>query len=250
MEEKLKSAMDIGEEMLISGAEIHRVEDSINRILKSLGALRVDVFIITTSMMCSVTTPEGRVITQTRRISASGTDFDKLHKLNSLSRAICEGRVAPEDINRELEMIKPARTYPLWVEFICYAIIAGSFTMFFGGDVLQAIISLTIGIIIRVVIIVSDNTVKNRIFSKFIASFIATALAYLSVKIGLTNNPETIIIGNIMVLIPGIGLTNSLRDIFTGDSITGILRALEAMLVALAIAAGFFVFASISGGAV
>ena len=53
-----------------------------------------------------------------------------------------------------------------------------------------------------------------------------------------------------MVLIPGIGLTNSLRDIFTGDSITGILRGLEAMLVALAIAAGFFVFVAVFGGAV
>ena len=250
MEQKLKSAMDIGEEMLISGAEIHRVEDSINRILKALGAARVDVFIITTSMIASVTTSDGRVITQTRRINSLGTDFDKLHKLNALSRGICEGKIAPEEIDAELEKIKPSKVYPLWVEFICYAFIAGAFTMFFGGDWIQAVASLIIGVITRVVLLVSDNTVKNKVFSKFAASFIATALSYLAVRIGMVGGHDEIIIGNIMVLIPGIGLTNSLRDLFTGDSITGILRCLEALLIALAIAAGFFVFVALSGGAV
>lgn len=250
MEQRLKSAMDIGEEMLISGAEIHRVEDSMCRILKSLGALRVDVFIITSSMIVSVTTSDGSVITQTRRIHSSGTDFDKLHRLNALSRAICEGRVTPEEIDGELIKIKPSRVYPVWVEILCYAIIAGSFTMFFGGDVPQSLVAVVIGIATWGVVWLSERTVKNKIFSRFVASFIATALAYLSVTVGLTAGPDEIIIGNIMVLIPGIGLTNSLRDIFTGDSITGILRCLEALLVALAIAAGFFVFAALSGGAV
>ena len=250
MEQKLKSAMDIGEEMLLSGAEIHRVEDSVTRILKALGAARVDVFIITTSMIVSITTPEGKVITQTRRINSLGTDFDKLHKLNALSRGICEGRVSYEDIDTELEKIKPQHTYPLWVEFICYAFIAGAFTMFFGGDLMQATASLFIGVITRVVLLTSDKTVKNKIFSKFAASFIATALAFFAVYIGLAKGQDEIIIGNIMVLIPGIGLTNSLRDIFTGDSITGILRCLEALLIALAIAAGFFVFVALSGGVV
>lgn len=31
-------AMDIGEQMLVVGAEVYRVEDSLNRILKAMGA--------------------------------------------------------------------------------------------------------------------------------------------------------------------------------------------------------------------
>lgn len=249
MQDKLKLALDIGEEMLSSGAEVHRVEDSLNRILSAFGAKRADVFIITTSMIVSITTSAGEVITQTRRIGPSGMDFDKLHKLNALSRRICGEQITCEEIKRELDAIKPSKTYPLWVEFICYAVIAGAFTMFFGGNWAQAIVSLVIGIGIRVVLLIFDKTVKNRIFSKFIASFLATALAYISVKLGLAPGPDEIIIGNIMVLIPGIGLTNSLRDVFTGDSITGLLRFIEALLIALAIAAGFFVYVVIFGGA-
>ena len=78
MKQKLHSAMNIGEELLVSGAEIHRVEDSVNRILIALGASRVDTFIITSSMVVTVYTSDGEVYTETRRITDAGTDFEKI----------------------------------------------------------------------------------------------------------------------------------------------------------------------------
>ena len=50
-----------------------------------------------------------------------------------------------------------------------------------------------------------------------------------------------------MTLIPGVNFTNSLRDLFTGDSMTGVLRFIESLLTALAIALGYVVFIYISG---
>ena len=58
---------------------------------------------------------------------------------------------------------------------------------------------------------------------------------------------DKVIIGNIMSLVPGIGLTNALRDLFTGDSIAGLLRSIEAVLTALAIAAGYFLVTVLGG---
>ena len=58
---------------------------------------------------------------------------------------------------------------------------------------------------------------------------------------------DKVIIGNIMTLIPGIGLTNAIRDLFTGDSIAGLLRSIEAVLTALSIAAGYYLVA-VQGG--
>ena len=247
MKDKLNSAMDLGEELLLAGAEIHRVEDSMNRILLSLGAVRVDTFIITSSMVVTVHTPDGEVLTQTRRINGSGTDFERIHKLNALSRKICAGEVASEDISAHLAEIAKTKIYPLWIEIACYAFIAGAFTLFFGGTPIQSIVSLVVGALVRLVLLLSDTTVKNKIFSKFICSFAATALTYLALKLSIIQSVDEIIIGNIMTLIPGIGFTAALRDIFTGDSITGILRSLEAIISALAIAAGYFVFVAIGG---
>lgn len=247
MKQKLHSAMNIGEELLVSGAEIHRVEDSVNRILIALGASRVDTFIITSSMVVTVYTSDGEVYTETRRITDAGTDFEKIHKLNALSRQICSGDVTAEEINNRLDEIKATRVYPFSMEFFCYALIAGAFTLFFGGSFAQSLVSLVIGGLVRLLLLASDKTVKNKIFGKFLASFFATALAYLSVRLSLVGSVDEIIIGNIMTLIPGIGLTSALRDIFTGDSITGILRSLEAFLLAIAIAAGYFVFVALGG---
>ena len=240
--------MDIGEQMLISGAEVHRVEDSISRICRSFGATRVDAFIITSCMILTVHCPDGRTHTQTRRINSLGTDFDRLDKLNQLSRRICGENMSAEEIRAELSVIKAQKRYPSCVQCITYAIISGVFTLFFGGSAIQAIISALIGAAGWLIIRISNSIIENKIFSKFICSFFVTATAFLFVKLGAAAQTDEIIIGNIMYLIPGIAFTNSLRDLFTGDSIAGILQFLEAILGALAIAAGYFLFVFMTGG--
>ncbi len=248
MKKRLDLALDIGEQMLLSGAEVHRVEDSLTRICTAFGAIRVDVFIITTSMVLTVHDSNGLAYTQTRRILSSGTDFNKLSRLNALSRKICSNDgLTYEEIRSELLVISSAKTYPLWLEFIIYSVIAMAFTLFFGGSLIQSIVSLFIGFLVRLVILFSDKFVKNKIFNKFIASFGLTAFSYLALKIKLVLSVDEIIIGNIMVLISGVGLTNSLRDLFTGDSMAGVLRFIEALLTALAIALGYLVFIFLIG---
>lgn len=248
MEKLLNCAMNIGEEMLISGAEVHRVEDSLYRLCSAFGAERTDVFIITSSMIVTVHTKEGDILTQTRRITATGTDFEKLDRLNDLSRRICYEGMSPEMIDAELARISKVRTYPFWSEVLSYAFIAGAFTLFFGGTWTEALVSLVIGAAVRLLILFSDRTVKNKIFTKFIASFASAGAAYLAMHINVVSDVDEIIIGNIMTLIPGIGLTNALRDLFTGDSIAGLLRTVEAALTALAIAAGYIVLVLTAGG--
>ena len=248
MKKLMSCAMDIGELMLISGAEVHRVEDSMNRICHALGADRVDVFIITSSMILTVHCPDGYVHTQTRRIKSLGTDFHKLDKLNQLSRRICSEKMSLEQIQDEIAAIRKSKVYPFWLECVTYATIAGGFTLFFGGDLPQCLFALLIGVILRFAALLADNTLKNMIFSKFISGFTITALAFLVFKLGLIHKTDEVIIGNIMLLIPGLGFTNAFRDLFTGDSIAGILRILEAILCAAAIAAGYFLFVFLTGG--
>ncbi len=248
MKELLSCAMDIGEQMLISGAEVHRVEESVRRMCCALGAERTDVFIITSSMMATVYDNKGGSYTQTRRILTSNTDFERLHELNRLSREICENKLDCAQIKERLQRAVSNKPYPFYIEILVYALIAGAFTVFFGGDLAQTLVSFFIGAIVRVGIAVTNRVTANKIFSKFISSVIATALAFLAVGLGIIGDVDKVIIGNIMSFIPGVGFTNALRDLFTGDSIAGILRTIEAVLIAISIAAGYFLV-SILGGA-
>ena len=104
MERLLHCVMDIGEQMLCSGAEVHRVEESVERMCRAFGARRVDVFIITSSMVVTVFT-DSDSYTQTRRITSSGTDFERLHHLNALCRRICTVPMTEAEIRDALARI-------------------------------------------------------------------------------------------------------------------------------------------------
>lgn len=247
MEKLLTCAMDIGEQLLISGAEVHRVEESIQRMCAAFGFARTDVFIITSSMVVTTYKEDGTPYTQTRRITTSTIDIERIHRLNALSREICAQPMTEEQIKAALADALSCKRYGFWTELLCYAVIAGAFTLFFGGTVTETLISLLVGGIVRVGILLWELAVSRPIFSKFMSAAVATALAFCAVKLGWIDSVDKIIIGNIMTLIPGIGLTVALRDLFTGDSIAGLLRTIEAILTALAIAAGYFLVAALGG---
>ena len=248
MKEYLTCAMNIGEQMLLCGAEVHRVEESMQRMCRSFGAVRTDIFIITSSMVATVIGESGESITQTRRIHGGGTDMERLHRLNDLCRRICTESMTPAQIREAYEEILRTPCYPFALECLAYAVIAGAFTLFFGGHILEAAVSFFVGSLIRFVVLFVDRKVINRMFGKCIASFAASALAFAAVQTGIIASVDKVLIGNIMTLIPGIGLTNALRDLFVGDSITGLLRMADAALTALAIAGGYFLFMCTLGG--
>lgn len=248
MKEHLNTVCDIAEQMLKSGAEVHRVEDTLLRMCRAIGADRADVFIITSSIVVTVYTECERAYTQTRRIDSIGTDMERLHRLNGLSRKICGGNLALTEMRQEFERIMQTSGYPWWLQFLAYGFIGGAFAIFFGGGFLEGILSFFVGLALYLITYFSEKASFGKIFCRFACSFAASALAYVCYKIGLVPTADNIIIGNIMVLIPGIGLTNALRDLFVGDSIAGLLRLIEAVIIALAIAGGHFLFITLFRG--
>ena len=245
MNNVLTAILDIGEEMLISGAEVGRVEEALKRMGMALGAHRVDAFIITSSMVVTLHTEEGSFITQTRRVDTIGTDIERLHRLNDLARRIARGTLSCDEAEAELKKIKQKKRYSLGLEVFSYAFISAAFTLFFGGGAIESVCSFFIGAILAVVVAFTAKIGLNKIFARLISSFAATLLAFVFLHLGAVSSPDNIIIGNIMTLIPGVGLTIALRDLFVGDSITGLLRTIEAVLFALAIAGGYFLSAFI-----
>lgn len=247
-EELLRSALDIGEKMLISGAEISRVEDSVRRILMTYDMKHADVFTITSSIIVTVTDADNHTLTQTRRIHKYSTDLDKLHNLNALSRKICADKPALQYIENELTVIDSGKRYPFWVECLAFALIAGAFTLFFGGNALDAAAAALLGALLKAVVYTIDRTQVNMVFANVVSAFILCTLAFLCVAVGFGQHADKMIIGNIMLLIPGIAMTNSIRDIINGDIMAGILRFCEAIMIAIGIAGGYILAALLLGG--
>ena len=104
---------------------------------------------------------------------------------------------------------------------------------------MDAAASAVVGVFLKFFDRVLRRVEVNSLLSALLSSVVGGALAAVLVRLGLGESVDMISIGNIMLLIPGIALTNSLRDMFSGNTMTGMLRFLEAIIKALVIAFGF-----------
>ena len=237
-EQYLYYAMTIGEQLLISGAEVGRVEDTIRRICLAYGAERVDVFSITSSIVTTMYGDFG-ICTQTRRVRGMANDLGRLDDLNQLSRYICAHRPEPAEIRARLSEIDQRPAYSFRMQILIYAVISGSFSVFFGGDLWDMIASALIGIVLKLLESFLKKSSLNSLITVFLCCGAGGLLANMAVLIGLGHRADLISIGNIMLLIPGIAFTNSLRDLFSGDTITGLIRCMESVLLAFVVGLGF-----------
>ena len=240
-ERRLYCAMTIGEELLISGAEVNRVEDTIRRICRAYGMERVDVFTITSSIVTTAYGQDFGVCTQTRRVSGMAYDLHRMDALNRLSRRICAERLPEDEVEAELARIAAGPRYSFGVQILIYALISGSFSLFFGGSLGDMAASALIGVLLKLLQRGLQTRSRNALVTSLLCSVAGGFLARLAVMAGVGAHADLIGIGNVMLLIPGIAFTNSLRDLFSGDTITGLIRFLESLLLAVVIALGFTV---------
>lgn len=247
----LKVVLDVSEQMVQVGAEIHRVEESLSRMCTAYGAVRTDVYATTRTLMVSAECADGHVLTQTRAILHSGTDIERLDRLNALVRDITANTPDEDTVRARLSSLSRVRTYPLWVLLPAYTMIACAFCIFFGGrGAGEIIVSALIGLFVGFLSKTAEHLHLNRLLSRFLCSLLACLAAFVCLRLGVIVTVDNVIIGNIMLLIPGVGLTNALRDLFAGDSITGVLRFIEAILLALVIALGYVLAAFLLGGGI
>ena len=247
----MECALDMGETLLRCGAEILRVEDTIVRICTAYGGGIVDVFTILSLIILSWKTEEGQNFTLTRRINPGTTDLKKLEELNALSRYICENKPTCEEIGQKItEIMAPARKRIYKSKVIGYFLLTSSFAIFFGGNLRDGLAAVIIALLMYLWEYFFSTYGRNRVVYSLITSLVAGILCILSIYLGIGQNTDKVMIGSIMLLIPGINLMNALRDMMCGDIITGILRLAEALMMAVAIAAGFGVAIMLMGGLV
>lgn len=243
----VSGALDLGEELLISGAEVARVEDTLRRLCMAYGAESVDVFTITSSVIVTADFGERGCITQTRRISGLKFNLSAFEALNGLSRRACSERMEPVKLREELNHIGSLPKYSYGQNCGIWALIASSFSLFFGGNLFDAFLSGFIAVVLFAVQNFLGRLRVNSYFSTVLCSLVGGFLSNLAYVIYLGKveiHPSMINIGIIMLLIPGIALTNAIRDMFSGDTISGLLRFIEALVLSVAIAWGFAVLAS------
>ena len=245
--ELLSVLLELGEEMYGAGAEINRVEDTLSRIGSAYGAQRMNVFAITSTIVVTMSF-EDVSITQSRRIQNSGqTDFSKLEAYNALSRKCCLETPEPLELKKEIEIIRAGKPAPLKTE-AGSVLASGAFAVFFGGTLWDGLAAAALGFLISRISGHIGLRKPNRIIYNFLMSLITGTAAIVLCSLIPTLHSDKILIGDIMLLVPGIAMTNAVHDMMEGDTMAGILRLTESLLWAAALAFGFMIPLSVKGG--
>ncbi len=236
MELDLEKIINIAEEIIKNGGEISRAEETVSRICKASGATKTDIFIIPT--LISVTaTINNKTRTITRRIYSNDLNLGKIEECNNEARRICNNKTTRKIIDYN---------YSTVTSIICIFIATGAFCIYFGGNITDALLSGITGIIISYFPFLKEF---NNFSKTLIESTLAGILSYIPEEIGILNTqPDKIMIGAIMLLIPGMSIGSAIKDLISGNQISGLFVLTDAIITAGAIALGFAFATYVFGG--
>ncbi|ABW19241.1 threonine/serine exporter family protein [Alkaliphilus oremlandii] len=235
-------ALYAGEIMLKNGAETYRVEDTIIRLCKSRNFHYVEVYVTPTGIFASADTKgdsQDEIVTYIKRIKSRGINLNKVAEVNSFSRQFVESDMPLDEALSKLKEIDSLKPYPKHVDALLGGGLSGAFfALLFGGNIHAFFGAFIAASIVSYLLSNLAQTefppFLSNIFGGATAAFMAIALSYISPLI----NVDIVITGAIMVMVPGVAITNAVRDSIAGDLVSGLARAAEAVIIATSIAVG------------
>ena len=201
----LNLAVSLGCLLAESGAEISRVEESVCRLLNAYGGRNAQVFAIPNCLIVSLTAEDG--------VDEAQRQVDGL----------------PETCRRH----RPAAI------LLGYAAAPAFFCPLFGGGFWDALSALLCGLAVGTCLLFGERWLGHNSFLRtLVCSGVASLLSLLLVRSGLGRSVDVVTIGVLMLLVPGVALTNAMREFVAGDTYSGLSRTAEAILIATGIALG------------
>lgn len=234
----LRLAIFIGELMLSSGAETYRVEDSLLRICKSRGFYHINVFTAPTVIIISDDRFDGYSFMKV--IKHRGINLNKVDLLNDFCRKfVRETDLSIDNAIMELKKLESKPSYSPFVVSIATAIGSSSFAVLVGGDDLVTFVLTLITSIIAMVTYNKMVKISNiPVFATLIAAIIISIGGVVLTELGILKTPRMLIVGSIMPLLPGVPFISGVRDLISGELISGLTRSFDAGMIAASIAAG------------
>jgi uncharacterized membrane protein YjjP (DUF1212 family) len=242
MKNILALAVYAGEIMLKNGAETYRVEDTIIRICHAYNIPYVESFVTPTGIFVSIDQKnlahDNSVVTFIKRIQTRTIDLNKISQVNNFSRKISISYLSVEEGMEILKKIDTLPKYPTLLKVIGAGIASSFFGLLLGSTYNDFLSSFFIAMIIYIAVSFIDKLHSNLFIQNFIGGAVCAILAIFSVNLNLGINIDKIIISSIMILVPGVAITNAVRDYISGELLSGVARSAEAVIVAISIAVG------------
>lgn len=239
--------------MLMSGAETYRVEDTASRILMISGLPVTETYVTATGLILTLDGDGVEAVTVVRRVKVRDTNLNRIYLANQVSRRLCNDEITLREGMDELVRIREEQLYSPWIISLCIIAATAFFSVLYGANILECLCAAVNGLLIALFLKLGRRLNLSRLIINIAAAALLAFLAaafehFMSVWqiVPLNASQEMILVGSIMPLVPGVAITNAIRDTLQGDYLSGGARAIEAFVLAVSIAvgvgAGLFLF--------
>lgn len=238
-------ALEIGRILLESGSTTNRVELMMVKVCTCYGFPLTEAFVTPTGIFITLSDGSGQISTSIRRIPSRRIDLGRITRVSRLVNKLEEikndaklSNMGAAEFRKELREIESEKVWPEWLKLFCGGGTAGFFCLLFGGSWLEFGTAYIVGVMVSIALkyigmLGINNFLLNALGAALVVLF-AKTLDYWIPYIRVDN----IIIGGIMLLVPGLAIVNAIRDTMSGDLVSGTARGAEALFIAVAIATG------------
>ncbi|MBQ9939947.1 MAG: threonine/serine exporter family protein [Clostridia bacterium] len=237
----MKVAGNAAKMTLQYGGGSNRAEEVFLRMCESCQVSDPQISAVSTSISVSVIY-DGEIYSSLFRVTRRGINLTKLNMINDLSRNFAAGSISLAEAQEELCRIDAAVS-----KFDNYGILAAGFSsaffaLLFNGGIIEFILTFFIGGFINYILSFFERANSYSFVNNLLGGIIDGALAIIMVvlfsQFNITVSAEPIIVGAMMPLLPGLAMTNAIKDTISGDYVSGVAGTMEAMSMAIALAAG------------
>ena len=234
----LELSFQMGETLLKNGAEISRVQETMERVASAYQVETFHVYVLTNAIFAEGVEGGSQHSVELRHIPGTTTHLGRICAVNQLSREIAQGQHTVEEAFQILEKIQKTPYSPLPLATAAF----------------DALTALFCGVLLELFLYWAGKRDLSKFLTNLTASALVTLCGAMFLLLGVGHHMDKIIIGSIIRLVPGVALTTSIRDFFHGDYLSGAIRMLDAFLVGGCIAVGVGVvvrcLSLVTGGAV
>ena len=226
--------MAAGQTLLENGAEVFRVEQTMEIMARSFNLREFHVYVLTNAIFASAGTAE---ISEVRNVPTRTTHLGRVAAVNALSREIAAGEMTLDEAESRLVL---ARRIPFpkdHVQLLSGMCGAFCFALLFGGTLRSALAAALAGFLASGYLLLCEQHELPGGFRKISCAALITLVCILGCDL-LRTSASHAIIGSLMILTPGIAFTMGIRDFVHGDYLSGTIRMIDALLIAASIAIG------------
>ncbi len=221
--------------MLSSGAETGRVESTIDYVGKAVGVPVICHVTMTSILLVNQDSGRSYVV----KVPRYQVDLQMVHDLNHLSRQLSQGQIDFETFTREVERLSQGVPhFPLWQQYLGAGFVSMAPNLVDLAPFSDFLLTFFLGIFAHFLNREASRWMVPPYLAVGLSAFMISMLINGFYHLGWGQTFEVLLISSLMPLVPGVALTNSLRELLGGHTISGLVRAVNALLIATAIGGG------------